>query len=83
MPDNNIPLEELTIYNSSKELYFKIKEKINVEEITKRKLLERFTSVKWKKINIIGKFPINKTFKEHLLNNFRIMLMNKFKKVLM
>jgi len=79
MPDNNIPLEELTIYNSSKELYLKIKEKININKILNRRFLERLKTPKWKKVNIIGQFPINKNGSEYLLKDIRITKMDQFR----
>jgi hypothetical protein len=66
--NNNVPLEEFMIYNTSKETYLKIRDKININKIYNKGFLNRIFSNKWAKINFTGEFPINKIHKRRLFN---------------
>jgi hypothetical protein len=66
LPNNNVPLEEYMIYNTDKETYLKIKEKINIQNIYYKSIFSIIFKNKWIKINFTGKFPINKNNKRSL-----------------
>lgn len=80
--DNQVPLKELYIYNTTKSVYLKIKEKIDTEKIISRGFFNNlFKKPNWVKINLIGQLPISH-ISVYLLENENITaITNKYEKI--